>query len=99
MSGAEFLGEATVTGKLYVPGLPCYKRADSGTVHGELYRVSDSLLERLDYFEGYRKSNPNTSFYNRVTVEAIVGGSKHSAEIYEYNGGVDEEDLREDGTY
>jgi gamma-glutamylcyclotransferase (GGCT)/AIG2-like uncharacterized protein YtfP len=67
LKNSEFLGRGKVLGTLYDMGLPGYKREGSYTVHGELFRVNDETLQRLDRLEGYREQNPSTSLYNRVT--------------------------------
>jgi gamma-glutamylaminecyclotransferase len=100
---SDFLGEVQTPGKLYVRGLPYYKKAHEGTwVYGELYRIDDTTLSRLDRLEGYRESNPALSFYNRITVavcNADGTGDSIDAYIYEYNGNVSPHDLNTEGVY
>lgn len=90
MSGSDFEGKATIRGTLYASGLPMFRNEGDGIVHGEVYKVSDDLLERLDWFEGYREDKPENSFYKRISVAAEMHGDAQSeAEcavyVYEYN--------------
>jgi gamma-glutamylcyclotransferase (GGCT)/AIG2-like uncharacterized protein YtfP len=104
LEGSTFKGPASVSGRLYVNGLPYFKRG-CGIVKGELYLVDDLTLRRLDILEGYREQNPETSFYNRVRVEwqyghlpdDDTGGGE--AWAYEYNGPVDEKHYIWHGKY
>lgn len=69
---ATFLGKSVTLGKLYdLGGIPGFVRGnEDGLVHGELYRVDDETLDSLDVLEGYVKSNPGRSLYNRVIIAA-----------------------------
>lgn len=101
-----FKGLARAPGKLYVRGLPFFKRVSDVPmgVYCELYSVDDETLARLDRLEGYREHNPETSLYNRVEVE-VEHFLNHEEEewipayIYEYNGHVEETYRKEDGVY
>jgi gamma-glutamylcyclotransferase (GGCT)/AIG2-like uncharacterized protein YtfP len=105
LEGSEFRGPASVQGKLYVAGLPYFKRAHGAITRGELYLVDDTTLERLDRLEGYREHNPETSFYNRVKVQYQhghlpdddTGGGE--AWVYEYNGDLPENYFKSEGVY
>lgn len=103
LKDSEFQGSAVVQGTLYVHGLPYYRREGSGSVYGELYRVDDDTLARLDRLEGYREHNPETSFYNRVKVVVTdadeVSGEYCVAYAYEYNGSIDPKFIKENGVY
>lgn len=94
-----------MSGRLYVHGLPYYRRALGSIVRGELYLVDDMTLERLDRLEGYREHNPETSFYNRVKVDYQLGHLPDDdtgggeAWIYEYNGEIPETYYKHDGVY
>lgn len=91
MGDSELVAQASVPGKLYDMGLPCYIMGDEGTVLGELYLVEQDKLKALDYFEGYRESAPESSFYLRSRVTCTtVDGKKIDAWVYEYNGEVSE---------
>ena len=87
MAGAEFASPAMVKGRLYqidwFPGLVLDETA--GDVVGEIYQVSDALLQSLDAFEGPE--------YRRVMVEVKCGGdhrSPQTAWIWEWMEPVDE---------
>lgn len=110
LKDSKLVDRGVIPGTLYVKGLPYYKKEGSGFVHGELYRVDDDVLARLDSLEGYRKSNPETSHYNRVMLSDcftlyVEEGSdiEHTLlddfYVYEYNGEVDNMYLKEDGEY
>ena len=77
LKNAEFVGDATVKGTLYVEGLPMYRSEGDGVVHGELYQVDNVTLGALDMLEGYRKSTPQYSLYNRVSVDSCVISPEH----------------------
>jgi gamma-glutamylcyclotransferase (GGCT)/AIG2-like uncharacterized protein YtfP len=87
MEGAEFLSAATVNGRLYridwYPGLVLDDMA--ADIHGEVYRVSAEVLERLDHYEGGE--------YRRVMTQVRCGGdhrSPQAAWVWEWLGPVDE---------
>lgn len=72
---AEFLGEAVVQGKLYDLGdYPGMLYPARGHVVGELYRIApgswQSVVERLDEYEGCRLVDPEPHEYRRVIVDA-----------------------------
>lgn len=83
----EFVSEAHVPGKLYDCGLPCYVMDDEGTVHGEVFLIKDgSVIDELDWFEGYNSKHPDASLYIRAAVKAsLPDGSTVDAWVYEYN--------------
>ena len=78
---ANFLGEAQVKATMYLMGYIPYVSLnnDTNTVHGEVYKIDEDILRRLDQLEGYYPSQPNTSFYNRSVIKTIDG---HEAYIY-----------------
>lgn len=103
---SEYEGPGKVPGHLYVVGLPYYKKADDGVVYGELYRVDDNTLARLDRLEGYNEHNPERSFYNRIEVDTAIGDNEgyyiegyDKAFVYEYNGVVHEDARVKEGVY
>jgi len=77
---SELLGEATIGGTLYsfggFPGLRL--AADGGLVVGEVWRVNDRTLARLDELEGV-----DSGFYSRLQVTVELGGSPVTAWVYE----------------
>jgi len=50
----EYLGRATIPGRIYSlsDNFPAMVESEDGTIIGEVYRISDSVLERLDAYEG-----------------------------------------------
>jgi gamma-glutamylcyclotransferase (GGCT)/AIG2-like uncharacterized protein YtfP len=85
MDGAGFVAAGTVRGRLYqidwYPGLVLDESA--GDVLGEVYQVSDALLEKLDEFEGaeYRRSQ---------TQVRLPDGESVRVRVWEWLGPVDE---------
>ena len=91
---AKFLGDTTITGKLYNFGLPGYVMGDEGTVHGELYSFDDpTVLKDLDRLEGYNEQNPGKSFYIRSVVSTKLDDKEINAFVYEINRPMKEGDL------
>jgi gamma-glutamylcyclotransferase (GGCT)/AIG2-like uncharacterized protein YtfP len=81
---AEFLGPATVRGSIYrVDHYPAFRAEPDGEVHGEIYRVPQSVLARLDEYEGDE--------FERVKVGEWW--------IYRYIGPVAEENRIESGDF
>ena len=110
LEGSILEGRGVIPGRLYVCGLPYYKNEGTGDVHGELYRVTDETLRRLDALEGHREHNPETSFYKRIQLsdcftEYPDPGSDigHTLlddfYVYEYNGTVPAEFIKESGVF
>lgn len=104
LADSEFLGLGVAPGRLYNFGLPGYKRGTEGTVRGELYRVTDATLARLDTLEGYNKSNPDYSFYNRVVVTVnyflnVEEDDYVDAYVYEINRDMSEDRLIPEGVW
>ena len=90
MQGAEHLGPARVPGRLvdvgHYPGL----LHGQGLVSGEVYRVSDAQLARLDAVEEVVHGDRGASLYwrERVTVrEGVLAGQQ--VWTYVYNRPVD----------
>lgn len=88
---AEFLGEATCRGRLYLikhyPGLLPSDDA-SERVHGELFRlrVPDELLRELDMYEACGEGFPEPTEYLRRLVEVRrADGEAAQAWTYLYN--------------
>ncbi len=67
---SEYVGEATFQGMLFrvshFPGVVS-STDSSDVVHGEVYRLYDSdlLLSRLDEYESFSPSNPQSSLFVR----------------------------------
>lgn len=85
---APFAGLATVRGRLFdlgtYPGV--ILDPDSGSVTGELYEISDPLLEALDEYEGCTDRTPQPHEYRRVLVETLrADGTAVTAWAYVLN--------------
>ena len=66
LHGAEFLQEAVTPPKYTMISLgafPGVKLEGNTAIHGEVWRVNEEQLERLDRLEGY------PSFYNREKID------------------------------
>ena len=88
---AEFLGEATCRGQLFLikhyPGL-VLSDAASDLVHGELFhmRVPDELLRELDMYEACGDGFPQPTEYLRQMLSVTLDdGSATDAWTYVYN--------------
>jgi len=90
--GASFVATGWVSGRLYDTGeYPALVFAGSGSdrVLGELYALdptrAESLLARLDRFEGYLPDDPQGSLFRRVRTEVTLeGGGEALAWVYRY---------------
>lgn len=90
LKGCEFLGEGILNGyALYDLGpFPGIKEKDGTQVIGELYRIPDELIERLDSYEG------EGSLYKRETVTINVNnGDYEGVMVYVYLGEIHDEPL------
>lgn len=95
-SGADFLGEASCRGKLYMvahyPGLLHSADADD-IVFGELFqlRKPDELMAALDDYESIGPDHPQPTLYLRERVAVtLADGTASEAWTYIYNKPVDE---------
>lgn len=84
LDGAEPLGEARTTKdySLQIDSLPFMQKVPGKGVVGELYRIDDAILERLDYLEGHPR------FYTRCPIILQDGGA---CIAYLYNGPLSEQ--------
>ena len=90
-ANADFLGEATCRGKLYLvkhyPGLVLSDDADD-IVHGELYRLREpeALLREFDMYEACGEGFPEpTQYVRQMFPVTLAGGSASEAWSYLYN--------------
>src|SRR5215813_3349829 len=90
-ANAEYLGEATCRGRLYMvkhyPGLVLSDVAGE-IVHGELYRLreADALLREFDMYEACGEGFPEpTQYLRRMLQVALPGGEASEAWTYIYN--------------
>jgi gamma-glutamylcyclotransferase (GGCT)/AIG2-like uncharacterized protein YtfP len=70
--GAEFVGPAVTVNKFHMTaaGFPFVNpNIQTSRITGEVYKVNDLLLQRLDGIEGFRKEAPDKSFYFRAPVD------------------------------
>ena len=88
---ADFLGEATCRGRLYLvkhyPGLLLSDEA-SDIVHGELFRLRtpEELLREFDMYEACGEGFPEPTEYLRKLVEVrLADGAAGQAWTYVYN--------------
>jgi len=90
---AEFVGEASVQGRLHdlgrYPGL-VLSGQPGDTVFGELYRLNDAaVLGVLDDYEGCGPGDPEPHDYARRRVSVGADGGTTEAWVYVYVGPVD----------
>lgn len=99
MVDAEVVGPATIPGQIYDLGwYPGFKRQsvveEPSLVKGELIRIDEEGLERLDAYEGC------PHLYSRAEITAITDdGEAIPAYVYEYNGNVHEDDVIPHGDF
>lgn len=76
--GSEFVGSASVRGRLYDFGeYPGLLLGESGPpVAGEVYEVSEEVLKQLDDIEA-------PAYYSRREVEVSLGGGTKKCLVYE----------------
>jgi gamma-glutamylcyclotransferase (GGCT)/AIG2-like uncharacterized protein YtfP len=78
---AKFLGEAVVRGKLYDLGdYPGMIYPERGRVIGEIYAVDspqwESVIKRLDEYEGCTTADPEPHEYKREVINAQLADGK-----------------------
>ena len=90
-ANADFLGEATCRGRLYLvrhyPGLTLSDDAGE-IVHGELYRLRevDAMLREFDMYEACGEGfQPPTEYLRQMLAVRLVDGSSSDAWTYVYN--------------
>jgi gamma-glutamylcyclotransferase (GGCT)/AIG2-like uncharacterized protein YtfP len=88
---ARFLGDATVSGKLYDLGnYPGLIYPGNGRVLGEVYEIDrpywESVIDRLDEYEGCTPSDPQPHEYRREVVSVqLTSGETLPAWAYVLN--------------
>jgi gamma-glutamylcyclotransferase (GGCT)/AIG2-like uncharacterized protein YtfP len=104
-ANADFLGEASCRGKLYMvkhyPGLVLSDDANE-TVHGELYRLRDpeAMLREFDMYEACGEGFPEPTQYVRQMLQVtLADGSASEAWTYIYNWPVASLTLIESGRF
>lgn len=92
LAGASMIREDRVHGfKLLDSGFPVARAADGCIITGEVWDIGDpktdaksqSILDRLDRLEGYRKESPESSMYTREVIR-----TEHDVECHMYVGNV-----------
>ena len=90
-ANADFLGDATCRGKLYLvrhyPGLVLSDNAGD-IVHGELFRLRarDELLREFDMYEACGEGfKPPTEYVREMLHVSLADGSASEAWTYVYN--------------
>src|ERR1700760_2984582 len=90
-ANAEFLGEASCRGRLYMvkhyPGL-VLSDDESEIVHGELYRLreGDAMLREFDMYEACGEGFPEpTQYLRKMFAVTLADGSTSEAWTYIYN--------------
>lgn len=83
MQGAACMGEGTVAGVLIDVGRYPGLHSGAGEVHGEIYRVDEAHLQRLDAVEGVVPGDRSTSQYWRERVE-VLSGPHAGAQVWTY---------------
>jgi len=86
---SEYIGEAIARGVcLYNLGpYPAIKQGD-GAVAGEIYHVSNAILEQLNTVEGYNPTNLENSLYHRQKIQILLPAISTDVFAYFYNGSV-----------
>jgi gamma-glutamylcyclotransferase (GGCT)/AIG2-like uncharacterized protein YtfP len=104
-ANAEFLGEASCRGRLYMvkhyPGL-VLSEAAGDIVYGELYRLRapEDLLREFDMYEACGEGFPEpTQYVRQMFSVTLADGSESEAWTYIYNWPVAELKLIESGRF
>lgn len=73
-------------GRLYDVGFgyPAMIQGEDSKVYGELYRVNDQGLRRLDLLEGYKGPGLDSNHYERLEQEVYTDFGTYEAYIYVY---------------
>lgn len=93
LGDSVFVGPAIMGGaKLYDLGTYPGVVQGEGEVTGELYRVNQATLAKLDAIEGYKSEAPQASLYIRSQhqVRLFATGESVQAQVYIFNGSLQE---------
>ncbi len=85
LDAADLVGPGRIQAKLYDFGAfpAAMPGAQGDVVFGELYRVSEPILESLDRYEGYTPDSAFPSLYNRVRARVYgPDGINENAWVY-----------------
>ncbi|MFT4275130.1 MAG: gamma-glutamylcyclotransferase family protein [Rhodopseudomonas sp.] len=89
-SNAEFLGTASIPGRLYLmrhyPALVPSEDPDEH-VHGEVFRLHrvDEVLAQLDDYEGCGPSDQRSEYRREISQVTLDGGTELDAFVYYFN--------------
>jgi len=83
VKGSSFVADDVINGfDMYAmggfPGIVVNPSAGKG-ISGEVWKVDDEVLQRLNSLEGFRGQDDPSNFYNRVEVETVNG---HKCLVY-----------------
>lgn len=82
LEDSEFVGKATINAKRRGP-IHVVQTDGDEIVHGEVYRVDDKTLRRIDHLEGYDPTREEQGGYVRTPVTATLeNGEEIEAEVY-----------------
>ena len=87
---SEYLGTASLTGRLYdlgdYPGL-IYDAGNSTQVQGQLFRLKNpaQILPSLDDYEGASETSPESGLFRKELLPVLFGQRIFSAWVYTYN--------------
>ena len=89
-ANADFMGEASVNGRLYdlvrFPGA-VFDAGERSEVLGELFRLKGTwLLDELDAYEACRPRDPLPHLFRRCVVQVKAGQTSTAAWAYELTG-------------
>ena len=101
---ATFVGEGTLSGRLFSLGWYPGVIAGDGAVLGEVYDAADAeegLLSLLDVYEGCAPSDPQPHEYRRIQrpVQLTESNDTVLAWVYEYQGSIDGRQLIPNGDF
>ena len=89
LKSSKFLGEAYIRAQLYsLGGLPVAIEKSSSFVFGEVYEVTDDILDLLDRLEGH----PN--FYTRKEIDACTLFESMKVQCYLFPKNCEKSDLK-----
>ncbi len=87
LSRSDFLGNGHIKGELYDLGRFPALKAGNNKVFGELYEVSEQILNHFDQIEGFKATNKAESLYIREMVDFHLADTSEIiiTETYFYN--------------
>lgn len=82
LGGAKFIGIASIYATLYDTGAGFPAAVEEGTrsrTYGEIYDVTEDMIDLLDEFEGSNPDSEEESIYIRKSVEAELDNRNKTA--------------------